>query len=164
MFALTWHGATTSQKLSGAYREVYKRASPQTIDAAREVLPFTPYDFRTSYVWLKRKEFDSCLNVGASYGVFPEILANMDTNFVMESRLKRNSYLQMQSIEREDWLSTSHETLRGAGIDCVLISGVNDPIGIRYNLGSSGWREELAYEDTVFGTSVTLMIFDSVSD
>ena len=140
-----------------SFKDKYVNAHPQQISTARDILPFTPYNFHNAFEWIAKEKKPHCVNLGAVYGVMPEILNDMTVEFTLENKTKRNLLLDTQSSMNENWLTISSDALDTADIDCVIIGSINDPQKVVNDLEQNEWAIRAKFSEYDYGTNVYIM-------
>jgi len=149
-------GAYNSSVIKNDYRNIY-REKTGAISSSYSVLPFTPFAYDQAFGHIKARNSRLCLNVGAVYSLFPEILSGLPLNYLYAMKIKREEFTDSLRQEAEGWASVSADSLKRVNLSCVILGAVENQAEALVNLKNNGWAIEKTFRNADFGTSVYVL-------
>ena len=158
MFLITVNlvGVYNSSIIKDRYREVYSGYTG-AISSGYSVLPFTPFAYDEVFDYIKARNNNLCLNVGAVYSMVPEVLGGMPLDYLYTMKIRRNAFIDIQRKQNEAWASVSADSLMSADVSCVILGAVENQAESLSNLRNNGWAIEKTFRNSEFGTSVHIL-------
>jgi len=150
-------GVYYSSMIKSEYRQVYSE-NKGGISSSYSVLPFTPFAYDQVFDYIKARNDGYCLNVGAVYSLFPEILSGLPLNYVYAMKIRRDEFIDFLQEEAGDWTSVSADSLKRVDVSCVILGSVENQSEALANLKNNGWAIEKAFRNSDFGTTVYVLV------
>jgi hypothetical protein len=91
------------------------------------------------------------------YSGFPDIIEGLSVSRIIKNQAYRNSYSAALSESNAKWDDVSYQTVKEAGIDCLILGAVENQLGAVKEFESNGWEVQERFIDSNFGTTVFLL-------